>query len=168
MTEGPSTNHTNKPEYVLTDKGAPSCSSGSAITEKSLCTEACSELGIVHISNLRDGNQCYKAGNGKCRQDGNEGKGARLVCMNEEDTGIYYKIFYLTCHCLYESTEIFVILFLFAVLIIGCVDQGPWCSELEIEEDCCSTLIQRKCPVKCEKCPGRMVVPHSIDNYNSI
>ena len=100
MTEGPSTNHTNKPEYVLTDKGAPSCSSGSAITETNMCTEACSELGIVPISNLRDGNQCYKAGNGKCRQDGNEGKGARLVCMNEEDTGIYYKIIYLTCHCL--------------------------------------------------------------------
>ena len=91
MTEGPSTNHTNKPEYVLTDKGAPSCSSGSAITETNMCTEACSELGIVPISNLRDGNQCYKAGNGKCRQDGHEGKGARLLCMNEESTGIYYK-----------------------------------------------------------------------------
>ena len=78
------------------------------------------------------------------------------------------KIFYLTFHCLYESTRIFVILFLFAILIIGCVDQGPWCSELEIEEDCCSTLIQRKCPVKCEKCSGKMVAPHYVDNYISI
>ena len=86
-TEGPSTDPTNKPKYVLTEKGIPSCSSGSEITEKSLCTEACSELGIVPVSNLRDGKQCYKAGNGKCRQDGREGKGARLVCMNEESTG---------------------------------------------------------------------------------
>ena len=91
MTESPSTDHTNKPEYVLSDKGAPSCSSGSAITEKSLCTEACSQLGISPTSNLRDGHQCYKAGNGKCRQDGREGKGARLVCMNEDSTRTYYK-----------------------------------------------------------------------------
>ena len=87
MTEGPSTNHTNKPQYVLRDKGAPSCSSGSAITEKSLCMEACSELGI--ISSLKDGNQCYRTGNGRCRQDGREGKGAYLVCTNKDSTGTW-------------------------------------------------------------------------------
>ena len=70
-----------EPNYVrLEAKGLGSCSLGSKITSINDCARACSIMGVGPLATLKDGNACYKAGNGKCRQDGREGSGASLIC----------------------------------------------------------------------------------------
>ena len=73
-------------------KGEKSCSSGTTITNSTECIAACTELGVVLGKGvglgLRDGKECYKAGNGKCRQDAHHKARASLICKNEGTTGI--------------------------------------------------------------------------------
>ena len=70
-----------KTNYVrLEAKGLVSCSLGSKITNSKDCADACSKLGVGPLATLKDGKACYKAGNGKCRQDGRRGSGASLIC----------------------------------------------------------------------------------------
>ena len=73
-------------------KGEKSCSSGTTITNSTECIAACTELGVVLGKGvglgLRDGKECYKAGNGKCRQNAHHGVRASLICRNEATTGI--------------------------------------------------------------------------------
>ena len=47
-----------------------------------MCETACTELGLS-AGTLKDNNACYKAGNGKCRQDGRQGSKVNLVCMSD-------------------------------------------------------------------------------------
>ena len=75
-------------EYEIETPGEKSCVNGSMILGAMECEAACSQLGIGPIVSLSDGNACYQAGNGKCRQDGRQGKSASLVCMNVLGIGI--------------------------------------------------------------------------------
>ena len=68
--------------YRIEKKGLSKCVSGSRILGTAQCEAACLELEIAPIATLKDGNECYKAGNGKCRQDGKNGAGAFLICMS--------------------------------------------------------------------------------------
>ena len=54
------------------------------------CRTACNELDrkIGNIKNMKDGNECYIAGNGKCRQNGKRGKNTLLVCMKKGNRNI--------------------------------------------------------------------------------
>ena len=70
------------PVYSLAAKGE-SCLSGSTTILNTVdCETACNGIvGIVGLfGKMKDGNPCYVAGNGKCRQDGNDGSGASLIC----------------------------------------------------------------------------------------
>ena len=80
-TEEPQHEQPMKPTFAIEIKGVPNCASGSMITDKMMCNDACSKLGVGPVSSLKDGHPCYKAGNGKCRQDGKQGKGAALICV---------------------------------------------------------------------------------------
>ena len=50
--------------------------------DKIECANACHELGFTPTNNLKNGKPCYRAGNGKCRQNGVHGSGASLICKN--------------------------------------------------------------------------------------
>ena len=54
--------------YFIGEKGG-SCQSGEMITDKQECKMACDHLNIDH-GTMKNGNTCYRAKNGKCRQDG--------------------------------------------------------------------------------------------------
>ena len=58
------------------------------IIDKQECKDACTQL-MMQTGTLRNNKPCYRAGNGKCRQDGRYkvGKGAKTspICKN---TGI--------------------------------------------------------------------------------
>ena len=73
--------------YYVETPGEISCINGSKILGATECNDACSELEIGPIASLSDGKPCYQAGNGKCRQDGRQGKSASLVCMNVLGSG---------------------------------------------------------------------------------
>ena len=89
-TKLPTGNTTTKPKlesYHIEDKGKRSCSLGSTIMDTAECRDACTELDINPVANLKKGRPCYKAGNGKCRQDGRHGSGAHLVCTGGNTSG---------------------------------------------------------------------------------
>ena len=69
--------------YYIEDKGESSCAKGSEIMTKTGCRTACAALDITSIGKLKNDKPCYKAANGKCRQDGNHGSQAGLVCTSE-------------------------------------------------------------------------------------
>ena len=71
--------------YFLEHRGLKTCSNGSMIMDKTECATACHELGTTPTNNLRNGKPCYRAGNGKCRQNGAHGSGASLICKNTGD-----------------------------------------------------------------------------------
>ena len=70
--------------YYIEDKGESSCSKGSEIMTKTGCRTACAALDINSIGKLKNDKPCYKAANGKCRQDGNHGSQASLVCTSDQ------------------------------------------------------------------------------------
>ena len=51
--------------------------------DKTECATACNELGATPTKNLKNGKPCYRAGNGKCRQNGGHRSGASLICKNK-------------------------------------------------------------------------------------
>ena len=69
------------------------CRGGSKIINVEECKSACNELEIT-LSNKRfkNGKPCFRGGNGKCSQNGMNGKQAVLICTN---TGIFLYDVYL-------------------------------------------------------------------------
>ena len=65
--------------YVEGKTGSDTCTVGSAITDTHECKEACNELNRP-VGALSEGNLCYVAGNGRCKQDGSLNPKGRLVC----------------------------------------------------------------------------------------
>ena len=91
---------TVKPKvYSIAAKGEL-CLSGFMILTTVDCEDACNDLGIGPIGKLKDGNPCYMAGNGKCRQDGRDGSGASLICECKLCNII---LLYLSVDIIYES-----------------------------------------------------------------
>ena len=70
--------------FYMEDKGESSCSRGSKIMAKMECQAACAALDINSIGKLKNDKPCYKAANGKCRQDGRHGLQASLVCTLDD------------------------------------------------------------------------------------
>ena len=52
------------------------------IIDEDECKAACEELEIP-IKTLKDGRICYRAGNGKCRQQNSSGAKWRRICKKE-------------------------------------------------------------------------------------
>ena len=69
--------------YFVQRRGLKTCSNASMILDKIECTRACNELGGTLTNNLKNGKPCYRAGNGKCRQNNGHGLGASLICKNK-------------------------------------------------------------------------------------
>ena len=72
-----------QPIYRVGDKGEDFCMLGSTISNRGDCETACESSDLEIGGTLKDGNRCYQAGNGKCRQDGREGSGASLICESK-------------------------------------------------------------------------------------
>ena len=77
-------------QYFVDDGQNRACQGGYKIMTSHACRTACNELDrrIGNIKNMKDGNECYIAGNGKCRQNGNRGKNTLLVCMKKGNRNI--------------------------------------------------------------------------------
>ena len=65
------------------------------------CRNACNFLELPLGGTFRDSKLCYRAKNGKCRQDGRHGSKVFIVCKNAgnaiknaNDTLFYYQLFY--------------------------------------------------------------------------
>ena len=69
--------------YFVQRRGLKTCSNASLIMDKTECASACNELGATLTNNLQNGKPCYRAGNGKCRQNGGHGLGASLICKSK-------------------------------------------------------------------------------------
>ena len=61
------------------------CTGGSKITGIEECKSACNELKInlTKDKNFKENKPCFRVGNGKCSQNGRNGKQASLVCKGE-------------------------------------------------------------------------------------
>merc|ERR1711936_966444 len=68
--------------YFLGAKGFKSCTNGSAITNKTECVAACNYLKLP-LKSMTDGKNCFRAGNGDCKQSGSHGSTAKLVCKKQ-------------------------------------------------------------------------------------
>merc|ERR1711936_1187032 len=68
--------------YFLGAKGFKSCTNGSAITNKTECVAACTYLKLP-LKSMTDGKNCFRAGNGDCKQSGSHGSTAKLVCKKQ-------------------------------------------------------------------------------------
>jgi hypothetical protein len=68
--------------YYLGTLGATDCDADNAVYLADECTIAFAQLGLV-LTNVGDGNLCYKNGAGDGRQDGGNGAGARPVCRGQ-------------------------------------------------------------------------------------
>ena len=77
-------------QYFVGDGDNRACQGGYKIMTSHDCRTACNELErqIGNIKNMKDGNECYIAGNGKCRQNGKRGKNTLLVCMKKGNRNI--------------------------------------------------------------------------------
>ena len=79
--------------YFLENAGTKPCRDGSrGVKNNAECASACAELGISSSEKpLWDGNACYKGGKtAVCRQDGNNGNGASLICKEIRNSIITY------------------------------------------------------------------------------
>ena len=79
--------------YFLENAGTKPCRDGSrGVKNNAECASACAELGISSSEKpLWDGNACYKGGKtAVCRQDGNNGNGASLICKEIRNSIIAY------------------------------------------------------------------------------
>ena len=66
--------------YYLEEQGTKSCPTGSEVTDTNNCKEACTSLGISLSNSFKNDKPCFKAGNGLCKQAGNVGSKASVVC----------------------------------------------------------------------------------------
>ena len=65
--------------YLQGHKGSKTCHTGSTITTAQECKVACDALNKKVVPG-QDGNPCYIAGTGKCKQDGRHNPKSFLVC----------------------------------------------------------------------------------------
>ena len=65
--------------YVQGNKGSKTCDIGSTITTTQECKVACDALDKIVVPG-QDGEPCYIAGTGRCKQDGRHNPRAYLVC----------------------------------------------------------------------------------------
>ena len=65
--------------YFLGETGVNSCTTGLEITNKTECEAACNYLELP-LKTMTDGQTCFKAGNGDCKQNNNHGASASFVC----------------------------------------------------------------------------------------
>ena len=68
--------------YFLGEKGERLCQVGDLIDSKDECRIACDVLEMP-IGRLKERRPCYRAGNGKCKQDGRHGSSATMICKNK-------------------------------------------------------------------------------------
>ena len=68
--------------YFLGEKGERLCQVGDLIDSKDECRIACGVLEMP-IGRLKERRPCYRAGNGKCKQDGRHGSSATMICKNK-------------------------------------------------------------------------------------
>ena len=68
--------------YFLGTKGFKACTNGSAITNKTECVVACNYLKLP-LKSMTDGKNCFRAGNGDCKQSASHGATAKLVCKKQ-------------------------------------------------------------------------------------
>ena len=73
--------------YFIEDIGQTSCQNGTKIINAEDCKTACIEL-KRNIGKMKNGKECYIAGNGKCRQAGRRGKKSSLVCITRGNPDI--------------------------------------------------------------------------------
>ena len=66
--------------FYLRDQGIKRCPAGSEVSDTNECKEACTNLGIRLARGFKNGKPCFRAGNGLCKQSGNVGSKASLVC----------------------------------------------------------------------------------------
>ena len=71
--------------YFLGEQGELHCKSGLRIMDASECRNACNVLEITLGRPFRNSNPCYKAKNGKCRQDGRQTSAVLFVCKSSGD-----------------------------------------------------------------------------------
>ena len=65
----------------MSERGDKQCSNGVLIRDAKECRKACTSLKIVlGKSKFKTGKACYKAKNGKCRQDGRNKSKVWFVC----------------------------------------------------------------------------------------
>ena len=68
--------------YFLGERGEMQCLNGVMIMDTAGCRNACNFLEIPLGGTFKDSKPCYKANNGKCRQDGRHGFKVFIVCEN--------------------------------------------------------------------------------------
>merc|ERR1711936_857281 len=68
--------------YFLGEKGFKACTNGLLITNKTECVAACNYLKLP-LKSMTDGKNCFRAGNGDCKQSGSHGSTAKLVCKKQ-------------------------------------------------------------------------------------
>merc|ERR1711936_385695 len=68
--------------YFLGEKGFKACTNGSLITNKTECVAACTYLKLP-LKSMTDGKNCFRAGNGDCKQSASHGSTAKLVCKKQ-------------------------------------------------------------------------------------
>ena len=87
--------------YFVGVRGADSCATGFEITDKTECEAACNYLELP-LKTMTDGQTCFKAGNGDCKQNSNHGATDRLVCKaqgNKLPNTICLKIYIIHILC---------------------------------------------------------------------
>ena len=68
--------------YFLGERGERQCLNGVLIMDAVICRNACNFLELPLGGPFKDSKPCYKAKNGKCRQDGRHGSKVFIVCKN--------------------------------------------------------------------------------------
>ena len=69
------------------------CSEGEIIKDKTLCKDACRELGLLQKEILGNFN-CYKDLAGNCYQNRHHGAGASMICeISENGAGMHIKTY---------------------------------------------------------------------------
>ena len=66
--------------FYLHEKGKKQCPTDSAVLDTDECKEACTTLGIRLSNAFKNGQPCFKGGNGVCKQSSKVGSRATLVC----------------------------------------------------------------------------------------
>ena len=67
---------------------------GSEVLDKIECKEACNTLGIpISGYKFKDGKPCYKAPNGKCKQNGGFNQRSSVICKKEGNFKMKWSIF---------------------------------------------------------------------------
>ena len=74
--------HPGSPQYLLEEKGAQNCKTGSIILDTLECESACAQLLLELGTAMNNGKPCFKhGGNGRCRQKEDPvGENAFLIC----------------------------------------------------------------------------------------